>query len=196
MTNSSSTVVLVLSCTRSGSTWLGYVLGSCPGSAFLGGYYRAWGENLRQPCSWCAANGRKECMVLGGIESVPVDEAFPFALVRTSARVVVDVSKTVEWASAQAGAHIRNLQARREIPYQLRAVHLIRDPRGWYASERRRTPLPLDELMRQWVAGNERISGFLATAGIRSVTAFYDELADDPESGFTALCDALDLPFR
>jgi len=191
-----SNVILVLSSTRSGSTWLGYVLGSCADSAFLGEYYRAWDDQLRQPCAWCAANGRPDCEVLGGIESIPRDQAFPFAFVRTGARNLVDASKSVEWAGTQVEAQKHNSRDGREIPYQIRAVHLIRDPRGWYASERRRTRLPLDQLMRKWVADNERIAAFLSSSGMDSVTAFYEDLAGDPETTFRDLCGALHLQFR
>ena len=33
----------------------------------------------------------------------------------------------------------------------MQVIHLIRDPRGWFASERRRTPMSVDVAMQRWL---------------------------------------------
>jgi hypothetical protein len=125
--------------------------------------------------------------VLGGIESVPVEQAFPFAFDRTGASVLIDVSKSIEWASRQIEAN---------PSFNFKLIHLIRDPRGWYASEHRRSPLSMDALLDRWVSENRDIEQFLKRSRIPSYSVFYDQLAANPESEFYPLCDFLGLRFH
>jgi hypothetical protein len=124
--------------------------------------------------------------VLDGFESVAVDQAYDFAFERFPARVLVDSSKRVYWAR-------RFVQSKRA--YEICLIHLIRDPRGWFASERRRTPGALPELLKQWVREQYAISSFLNQSGVACETAVYDELASDPEPQFSRLCSRLQVPF-
>ena len=126
------TAVFILSSPHSGSTWTGYVLGSNPESAFVGEYHRAWKDALRVPCTLCAARGLESCEVLGDIEKEPAERAFDLAFARTGKRVVVDASKDVEW--------IRLFKANDGV--DIRIVHLVRDPRGFFASVKRRPSRP------------------------------------------------------
>ena len=181
------TIAFILSSDRSGSTWVGYVLGSGRENAFLGEYYRGWDENLRVPCSWCAVHGKEKCDVLHGFEEEPAASAFDFAFSRTGKSLLVDNSKRPEWA--------KNFITT-DGSYGLRLIHLIRDPRGWYASERRRKEASLSELLADWVEENRNLRDFLEQSGVPGKTVFYDELAASPTPGFTDLCSFLGRPFE
>ncbi len=115
------------------------------------------------------------------------DQAFPFAAARTQADVLIDTSKSIEWVRGQ-------MKANPALDFKL--IHLIRDPRGWYASERRRHPIPLSELLDGWSSKNRRIAQFLKSLRAPSIALFYDELAAEPESAFYPACDFTGLPFR
>jgi hypothetical protein len=180
------TVVFILSSTRSGSTWLAYVLGSTPNAAFLGEFRRAWDEQLRRPCAWCYANGRHACEVLAGIEQYAPDRAYELAFSRTRKQILVDTSKTIVWAKQFIAPDSR---------FRAHLIHLIRDPRGWYASERRRRQASQDGMIGEWLAENLRIREFLRSSSVPSTTVFYDELASSPTSGFEKLCTEIGCPF-
>lgn len=179
-------IVAILSSDRSGSTWLGYVLGSTPEAAFLGEFFRAWDPSLRVPCSWCAANGVAVCPVLDGLEAVPVKDAFAFAFSRVHRPVLIDSSKRISWIRGFLGGDSR---------YDIHLVHLIRDPRGWYASERRRQHLDLNTHLDRWTQEQKDIRSFLAESEVPFTTVFYEELAGSPVSEFRHLCGVLDIQF-
>jgi len=180
-------IVFILSSQRSGSTWLGYVLGSAQESAFLGEYDRGWDASRRVPCSWCMANGVDPCPILGGIESVPVERAFEFAFARLNRRVLIDGSKTLTWAEKFITSAFK---------YDICLIHLIRDPRGWYASQRRRVASSLEEQLREWSEENSQIRSFLKSSAGTHATVFYDELAKSPHPQFKRLFTSIKLPFR
>src|SRR2546421_8570660 len=98
------TVTFILSSERSGSTWLGYVLGSHKDCAFVGEFYRGWQPEIQGPCSSCAAKGLSECEVLDGAEYVPVKRAYDFAFERLHVSHLIDSSKKIEWASRYIGS--------------------------------------------------------------------------------------------
>ena len=181
------TVVFILSSDRSGSTWLGYILGSLRNSSFVGELRRAWDAGLRQPCAWCSAHGLEACETLSGIEAYPVDRAFEIAFSRTGTELVIDSSKRLEWA--------RQFVARNSL-FSAHLIHIIRDPRGWYESEHRRRSESRDEMIEGWVRENLEIRNFTKSAGANSTTVFYDELAASPESGLKRICDDLNRPYE
>ncbi len=180
---SSNSPVFILSSQRSGSTWTGYVLGSHSQSAFLGEYFRAWRPELRVPCPWCAASGLTECEVLSGIEDVPESEAFEFAFRRLGKKFLVDTSKSIEWAESFCKGQ-----------FDTRLIHLLRDPRGYYSSQRRRFPANTwDSIIPDWVEENNQIASFLQEAGLPHKLAIYDELSQDPALAFAQLFQFLGL---
>ena len=179
------TAVFILSSAHSGSTWTGYVLGSGPESAFLGEYYRAWNDALRVPCTICAARGLPRCEVLYDIETEPAGRAFELAFARTGKRVIVDSSKVVDW--------IRLFQADRAL--DIRTVVLVRDPRGFFASVKRRTQADLAGTMAHWCQENRQFRDFIAMSGLPSRTASYDLLAEMPEAEFSRLFDFCGMTF-
>jgi hypothetical protein len=173
------TIVFILSSDRSGSTWLGYVLGSTPNASFLGEFRRAWDEELRQPCSWCFANGRKTCEILAGIEQHPAGRAYELALSRTQKQILIDSSKRTIWAEQFIAP---------DSHFKVCLIHLIRDPRGWYASESRRRPGSSIEMIGEWVRENLQIRNFLQLSNVPSTTVFYEDLAGSPTNEFQKLC--------
>jgi hypothetical protein len=179
------TAVFILSSPHSGSTWAGYVLGSNPVSAFLGEYYRAWKDGLGQPCALCHAQGLGFCEILSDLEKEPVERAFNLAFARTGKRVVVDISKDIEW--------IRSF--RTDDAVDIRLVHLVRDPRGFFASVKRRLKIDVNEMMVKWCKQNEEFRDFIAASGFSSATASYDLLAQSPETEFRRLFDFCSMAF-
>jgi hypothetical protein len=124
--------------------------------------------------------------VLDGIENVPVDKAFEFAFSRTDAHTLVDSSKVLDWIGRFTGI---------ASEFDVKAVHVLRDPRGFCESERRRSPLPLDALASLWVEENTAIRDFLQSRSIESASVFYDDLALRPEIEFEKLYRQLDMSF-
>ncbi len=169
------TVVFVLSSDHSGSTWAGYVLGSHSRAAFLGEYQRAWRPEARVACTLCAAKGLPDCEVLHGAEQVAVADAFAWAAGRTGRPVLVDNSKSVAWAERFLGG-----------PYghAIKLIHVVKDPRNWFASKRRRIAQPVAELLPLWLQTNAEMAALLARNPSAALTVFYDELAADPVAGF------------
>jgi hypothetical protein len=171
------TVVFILSEVRSGSTWLSYVLGSHPGVAHLGEYHRPFTYPGHVACRLCEAKGRAECEVLHGIENVPREYAYDFAFERFRQPILCDATKAPEWMANFLG-HDR---------YQVKAVHLMRDPRGWFASQRRREPMSSEAAIQRWVDTNNQIIDFVAAYRIACCSVFYDELTVRPEQYFPPL---------
>jgi hypothetical protein len=185
-TNASNrTAVFILSSPHSGSTWTGYVLGSNPASAFLGEYHRAWKDRYRTPCIVCNARGFGFCEVLSDLGHEPVERAFDLAFARTGKRVVVDSSKDVDWIQSFRG----------DDTFDIRLVHLVRDPRGFFASAKRRVTDGLDHVMSKWCKENEDLRDFIAASGLRSVTASYDLLAQSPETEFRRVFERCGMAF-
>ncbi len=135
------------------------------------------------PCAWCASNKLSECSALHGIESVPESDAFDFAFNRIEKPVLVDTSKSVEWAENFCKGQ-----------FDTRLIHLLRDPRGYYSSQRRRVPVQAwDSLIPHWIEENARIATFLAASRLPHKVAIYDQLAQNPSAAFGQLFEFLDL---
>jgi len=172
------TVVFILSTRRAGSTWLNLVLGSHSWAANLGEYMRIFTEPGHVACRVCEAEGRAQCTVLHGIEDVARADAYAFAAERLPGRVLIDASKRPEWCTLFAG--------RDDVDARL--VHLVRHPAGFIESQSRRTDLSYDELIADWEFKNTGIDTFVRQSGAPSMLLSYEDLADDPERTFPALC--------
>ena len=179
------TVIFILSSPHSGSTWAGYVLGSHPQCDFVGEYYRCWQPQIRKPCPLCSSRGRNECAVLHGIDKVPDKDAFKFAFERFDKRVLVDNSKVLEWI---------NRFSKKPQPFDVKAVHILRDPRGYYYSHRRRLDARAwPTILPAWLKLNIGIRDFLKRRKVEHSVVFYDDLAVKPEEAFRSLFAAMDL---
>ena len=177
------TVVFILSEERSGSTWLSLVLGSNSWASSLGEYWRPFLTPRDQglACPLCLGRGLPDCVVLGGVRSVPKEAAYHFACSRMGSKVLIDASKRLDWCASFVG--------RKDIDPCI--VHLIRHPCGFIESERRRhSRISETDLLARWVNSNRTIENFVAKCRARKVTAFYDDLAEYPEDNFPELCAA------
>jgi hypothetical protein len=87
------TLVFIPSSDRSGSTWLGYVLGSMPHSAFLGEFYRAWNSDLRETCAWCTGTAARFATFSAVSSSIKADQAYEILFSRTGKSILIDNSK-------------------------------------------------------------------------------------------------------
>ncbi len=172
-----TTVIFILSSAHSGSTWVGYVLGSTAQSAFLGEYFRPWDSTARVPCTICATRGLPSCTILHGAETRPGSEAFRFAAERTGARVLIDNSKQIGWAHMFAG----------QPGLACRFVHIVRDPRGWVASTKRRGNGDLAGARDVWLAENAAFLTAGKQEGVPAATVCYDLLALRPATTWRRL---------
>lgn len=160
------TVVFILSETRSGSTWLSYILGSHQDSVHLGEYFRPFTRRGHVACRLCEAKGKTECEYLYGIDKVAKEDAFDFAFERFHKKHLIDCSKRINWLSNFI----------RTDTFQIKIIHLHKDPRAWFASEKRRNKkLKIDEAMNRWVSTNTSISKAIDKFSLSYATAFYDE---------------------
>ncbi len=169
--------VFIHSSPHSGSTWLGYVLGSGRETAFVGELYRAWDEADRVPCTFCASLGRPECTILGGIEHTDPADAFAFIAARNGRRIIVENSKKIEWTRQFLDRADRDTKV----------VHLFKDPRSRWASLRRREAADMDRCLAEWCDENQQISEFIAATGVSSRVVAYDLIAADPSAEFRKL---------
>jgi hypothetical protein len=179
-------LIFVLSSPHSGSTWVGYVLGSTPKSAFLGEYYRVWDDQLRVPCTLCATRGLDACPVLQGAELVPNTDAFRFAARRTGASVLIDNSKVTSWATKFVNSP----------ELDCRFVHVLKDPRGWISSMRRRHEISINDAIAEWHRQNTSFANFARQAGPKATTVCYDLLALRAKPSWKRLFRFCGLPFE
>ena len=186
--NNDNQVIIILSESRSGSTWLSYVLGSHTNAAHLGEYFRPFTMPGHIACRLCEAKGKSECEILHGIENVIKEDAHNFAFERFQKKTLIDSSKQLDWV----------VDFSQESAFQTKVIHLFRDPRSWYASERRRkTHLTVSDAMERWLNTNQTISSTLDEHSISYVTAYYEELCIKPEIYFNAgVNEYLKMPFE
>lgn len=184
------TVAFILSTGRAGSTWVSYVLGSNEKSAFLGEYFRCFSDWDGPDCNYCHAKGFGHCQVLGDLGGVSEDEAFSYAFNRFKKPLIVDCSKNKDWTDRFLG----------QKSFDIKLIYLIREPRGWYASQKKRHNWTLNEAIKKWIASNNFIQTYVkemfSKHGIEHFTVFYDDLARWPEKSFGPLFEGLGLAFN
>jgi hypothetical protein len=181
------TIAFVLGTRRSGSHWLGEVLGSHSWAAPLGEFMKHMTIPGHVACRLCQADGRAGCSLYDGIVDVAPDDLHLFAAARLQRPVLIDISKRYEWA--------QRFTARTDL--DVRLIHLVRDSRGYIESEgRRRTDADGDMLLEEWVAWNREIDAFLATTDRPRILVSYEELADTPARAFPPLCAFLGHAFE
>lgn len=171
-------VIYIASHLFSGSTWLSYVLGSHPQAATLGEHHRRFEGRRDIDCRHCQLRGLPSCEVLDGINAVPLAEAYSFPLQCFSSQGVttlIDNSKQIYWLK-----QLLNAGACKMIP--VRAIHLVRDPRGWMASCLSRDPsLSVTDFLADWRYMVELHQRELAELGIPVLNLYYDLLCLDPQ---------------
>ena len=181
-------VVFILSETRSGSTWLSYVLGSHQNAVHLGEYYRPFTRSGHVACRLCEAKGKKKCKYLHGIENISEEKAFDFAFERFNKQYLIDCSKQLTWLKKFVFSET----------FQVKIIHLMRDPRAWYASEKRRNNnLKIYDAMNRWIMTNTSIKNTIKELSLSHVTSFYDELCLHPDDYFSSdISSFLEMPFE
>ena len=122
-----------------------------------------------------------------GIQEYAPERAYELAFSRTRKQVLVDSSKRTVWTEQFIAPDAR---------FKAHLIHLIRDPRGWYASERRRRESNRNGMIGEWVDENLRIGKFVQSTNVPSTTVFYDELASSPTSGFQQVCGEIGCLFE
>ncbi|WP_428375396.1 sulfotransferase [Lichenicoccus sp.] len=183
---SASQVVFAISAEHSGSTWVGYVLGSSKKSAFLGEYYRLWHDGLRVPCTLCAGRELESCVALHDAQTQPPEAAYAFASRRLEGKLLVDTSKDLGWVG----------QFVKDPATQASLVIVVRDPRGWIASVRRRRQNALAEFIDYWVKKHNELMDFAERSNVSSLVVCYDLLASSPQRYFKQLFSFCGLEFE
>lgn len=209
------TLVYILSEKHSGSTWVSYVLGSHNNSANLGEYYRPFIDKSHPECDICNALGRLPCKVLHGIHNVPIPKAYDFAFERYRKDILIDSGKEISWAhkiyklSGFASRAIHYIKSPSEIirrfskdgkvnshNYNILLLHLVRDPRGWYASEKRRGKNNVEHEIKRWVLSNSQMMKFAKTTMLPYRVVSYDYLAANPKEYYPEICKFIGLNFE
>ena len=179
-------LIFITSETRSGSTWLSYMLGTHPQAAHLGEYYRPFLQRGHVSCRLCEGRGLSDCKILGNLSEIPISHAYGFALERYKSygiHTLIDCSKDLAWLDqiilAGGGSNDGSLP--------IKVIHLIRDPRGWIASERRRVPMTIDEAIDRWQQHHRTTQQWIRAKGIPSICISYDQLCLEPERALRKL---------
>ena len=180
------TVVFILSAVRSGSTWLNLVLGSNSWASDLGEYHRPflsipYNSDSTIRCPSCTADGLSDCAMYPNVNNVPEQDAYHFAFAQSRKPVLIDSSKDVDWCA--------RFIARNDLDPCI--IHLIRHPCGFVESQMRRLKTSTDQLLIEWETTNRSIETFVASAGVRNIVAFYDDLADNPQCYFPEICEMI-----
>jgi hypothetical protein len=208
-------VVTVLSSDYSGSHFLSLLLGAHTEMAHLGEVHRLHRGRWSSVCTTC---GREPCPVFAGVAAAPETEPYSRVFDNLSglgrpARVLVDASKRVSWASRHAGS-----------PYRMRYIHLIRDPRAlvrrWLLRDRTRRQRVSDRvaLLREhprvapvariassrhptirayrWLSENENITSFLESQSREHRIVTYRDLAVATESTLRGITEWIGLPYE
>jgi hypothetical protein len=178
-------VVFTLSETRSGSTWLSYVLGTHPEGFHLGEFYRPFTMAGHTICRLCEAQGLDQCEILHGLEKLQPAQAFNQVFTRSGASLLSDCSKQIDWCE-------------RVLPtssFDVRFIHLVRDPRGWFFSEQRREAMSLEQGLARWSSHFHTTQAYLQQTGQPHLLISYDELCLKPAQGLEKLSTFLGLRY-
>ena len=194
--NNKRQVIFIASQVRSGSTWLSFVIGNHPNSAHLGEYHRPFEHPGHISCKLCQAKGLADCEVLNGLGSIPISNAYGFALERYHQKgitTIVDCSKQLSWLKKiidkGGGAQGEDLP--------IKVIHLVREPRGWLASQQRRNPgLNIQAELKEWKDHFFQTRLFLKQKKINFISTTYDQLCLTPKKAFKRLARFTGLPFN
>lgn len=204
MTIKKKTLLFILSSNYSGSHFLSLLLGSHSKAEHLG---ELKNMRKRQNFSICyLCEDRSNCRLFDNIDKVDTENIYEtlFSRVDDSIEVLVDASKKPDWFANFLD----------EERYDIKAIHLIRDPRalarrwlmrfeekGIGPRERikqcRQYPLKtpmfvfgdlLTVCIYKWISQNREIRQFIDKSGFDSRLVTYRELALEPDRTLGGIC--------
>ncbi|RMG64687.1 MAG: hypothetical protein D6715_09320 [Calditrichaeota bacterium] len=180
MTN--KTVVFILAHNYSGSTWLSLLLGSHSEAFYLGELNKFYSRSDPMNCALCDML-KQRCPYFFDVHNHHPRDIHAVIFQRTGKRLLVDNSKRIKWARKFQG----------EDRYQIRYIHLIKDPRAiYYSLLVRNRPATLDK----WIRRNLEIQEFIRASGRPAIVVPYNQLAGDLDRTLPAICRWLGLEFE
>jgi len=211
-------IVFVLSTNYAGSHFLALQLASNSQCASVGEFlgFRREKSRRRKVCSIC--DDDETCPLFKGLSNERLPQLFDdvFANLRQmdpGVRTVIDNSKKIRWAKLHLHLGER---------YDLRFIHLVRDPRAlvrrWFkcytepgmkekvrrimARRCRRQFLSIrlgsfeNAFVHKWAYQNQRILDFIRRHGLDSRLVTYHDLAKDPDTVLAKLMTWLGIPYE
>jgi len=168
-------IIFITSETRSGSNFLSYMLGTNPQSAHLGEFYRPFKLGTLKSCRLCEAKGFDQCEIMGNLRNIPLQEAHTHALncfKKHGVHTLIDCSKDLDWID-----EVFQIYKNKREDISLKLIHLVREPRGWISSERRRhNTMTIQQGLERWKQHFYSTSSRTGDIGISSMRITYEEL--------------------
>lgn len=170
--NKKNQVIFIVSESRSGSTFLSYILGTNPRSAHLGEFFRPYKRSAKTSCRLCEAKGFHQCEIMGDLSTVPALRAHQHALdcfQKYDVNTLIDCSKDLDW--------IEEIVTENQKIINFKIIHLVRDPRGWIASERRRVKtMTIQAGIERWKNHFRSTSERIQLIELDSIKITYEEI--------------------
>ncbi len=177
-----NTVVFILAHNYSGSTWLSLLLGSHSQAFYLGEVNKFYSRSDPMNCALCEML-EQPCPYFYDVHSRHPKDIHTVLFRRTGKRVLVDNSKRIKWARKFLG----------EDRYDIRYIHLIKDPRAIYYSLRvRNRPATLEK----WIRRNLEIHEYIINSARPAIVVPYNQLAAQLDDTLLAICRWLGLSFE
>lgn len=168
-------IIFITSEMRSGSTFLSYVLGTSPYSAHLGEFRRPWRLGAVSSCRLCEAKGYESCEVLGDLSEIAAMDAHRHALTcfkNFGVSTLIDASKNMDWIE-----EVIEHYSLHHPDIACKIIHLVREPRGWISSERRRQPaMTIQSGVQRWKQHFYSTSARIEALGVDSIKITYEEI--------------------
>jgi len=184
-------VVFIIGAGHSGSTLLGFILGSHP-DGFYGGELTK-SQFLNNPnqlmrkrvCKLC----EDQCPVWSDFVISNQTDLYEQLSLRTAKPVIIDSAKNIHWLQKQI--EVLNL-----VSTEIALVFLVRDGRAVVNSRIRKTPdLKIKELIVNWMATMTEMERlFDAHLGLK-YKVHYEKLASSPEETMRELCAGIQMAY-
>ncbi len=177
---------------HSGSTLLGFILGSHSHSFYAGEARKSlylqnkeYPENKRV-CKICGAN----CPVWGDFAIYDPLDLYERLSRKTGKPVIVDSTKNIAWLNSQ-------IDTLTQISAECSLIFLQRDGRAVLNSRIRKYPtIAVQTLIQDWLDQIAATEQLFANFGGPKIKIHYEELATAPATIIQKLCDWLNLPYQ
>lgn len=191
--NHQSQIIFITSEMRSGSTFLSYMLGTHAQSAHLGEFRRPWRLGAVSSCRLCEAKGYETCEILGDLTQVLPMEAHRHALTcfeKYGVTTLIDASKNMDWIEEVIRHYIVH-----HTDIACKIIHLVREPRGWISSERRRqTTMSIQSGVDRWKKHFYSTSERIQAMEVECMRITYEEILLYPQQALTRLSQLIGFP--